>query len=140
MELLLNLIWITLAPLAVFGFLRGRARSGQLARVPCHKSLVALLCAVVLLFPVVSASDDLHPTQAVVEESSKRLKRAVSVVHELQTSPPPSMLPATLAIYLLFALVILRPWRPLASVKFAFDAVIIPSAGRAPLPPPSRWS
>ena len=95
---------------------------------------VALVCVVVLLFPVISASDDLHPTQAVVEESSKRLKRAVALVHDLQTSPPSSLLPTMLALYLLFGLVLLRPWRPLVTVKLALDGVIVPSAGRAPPP------
>ena len=134
MELLLNLIWISLAPLAVFGFLRGRSVSGQLARVPYRKALIALVCVVVLLFPVISASDDLHPTQAVVEESSKKLKRAVALVHDLQTSPPSSLLPTMLALYLLFGLVLLRPWRPLVTEKLALDGVIVPSAGRAPPP------
>jgi hypothetical protein len=137
MELLLNLVWMSLVPLAVFGFLRGRSASPHLAGVPYRKSLVALGFAMVLLFPVVSASDDLHPTQAVLEEASKRVKRAVAVLHELQPSSPPSMLPVRLAFYLMFALIIVSQWRPLACVKFALEGVDVPSAGRAP--PASRW-
>jgi hypothetical protein len=132
MELILNLIWIALAPLAFFGFWRGRCVSGQLARVPYRKSLLALICVLVLLFPVVSASDDLHPTQVILEEASKRVQLAVAALHLLSTSPPPSMLPAMLTLCLMFALAILRPWHSLASVKFALDGVIVPSAGRAP--------
>jgi hypothetical protein len=138
MELLLNLIWAWLAVLALFGFLRGRSVSGQVARVPYRKSLIAVACVLVLLFPVVSASDDLHPTQAVVEEASKRVQRAVAPLHWSQTSPPVSMLPVMLALYLIFALTILRPWRSSASLKFALDGVIVSSAGRAP--PISRWN
>src|ERR1019366_776969 len=137
MELLLNLVWMSLVPLAVFGFLRGRSASPHLAGVPYRKSRVALGFAMVLLFPVVSASDDLHPTQAVLEEASKRVKRAVAVLHELQPSLPPSMLPVRLAFYLMFALFIVSQWRPLASVKFALEGVVLRSAGRAP--PASRW-
>jgi len=137
MELLLNLIWMSLVPLAVFGFLRGRSVSAHLAGVPYRKSLVALGFAMVLLFPVVSASDDLHPNQAVVEESSKKVKQAVAVLHELQPSSPPSMLPVSLAFYLMFALIIVSQWRPFASVKFALEGVVLLSAGRAP--PASRW-
>src|ERR1035437_10584563 len=99
MELLLNLIWISLTVVALLGFLRSRRPSGHLTRIPYRKSLLALACGAVLLFPVVSASDDLHPTQAVLEEASKRVKRAVAVLHELQPSSPPSMLPARLAFY-----------------------------------------
>ena len=139
MELLLNLIWISLVPVALFGFLRGRSVSGQVARAAYRQSLIALACVVVLLFPVVSASDDLHPTQAVVEEASKRVKRAVVSLHMLTASPPPFTSPAMLSLYLMFALVILRLWRPLAPVKFALDVTIVPSTGRAP-PPHSRWS
>ena len=138
MELLLNLVWMSLVPLAVFGFLRGRSVSDHLAGVPYRKSLVALGFAMVLLFPVVSASDDLHPTKAVVEEASKRVKRAVAIVHELQPISPPSMWPVTLAFYLMFALILVSQWRPFASVKFALEGVVFVSAGRAP--PASRWS
>lgn len=132
MELLLNLIWISLAPVAFFWFLRGRRVSGQLDRVPYHKPLVALFCVLVLLFPVVSASDDLHPTQVILEEASKRVQLAVAPLHLVSPSPPASMLPAMLAVCLMCALAILRPWHSLASVKFALDGVIVTSAGRAP--------
>jgi hypothetical protein len=132
MELLLNLIWISLAPVAFLWFLPGRRVSGQLARVPYHKPLLALCCVLVLLFPVVSASDDLHPTQVILEEASKRVQLAVAPLHLLSTSPPPSMLPSMLALCLMFALAILRPWRFLASVKLVLDGVIVTFAGRAP--------
>jgi hypothetical protein len=131
MELLLNLIWMSLGLLALLGFLRGRSVSSQLARVPYHKSLLALACGVVLLFPVVSASDDLHPSQAVLEEASKRVQLAVAPLHLLRASSALFMLPL-LAFCLMCAMATLLPWRSLASVKFALDGVIVPSAGRAP--------
>jgi hypothetical protein len=138
MELLLNLIWISLAPLAFFGFLRRRGMSGQLARVPYRKSLLALVCVVVLLFPVISASDDLHPTQVILEEASRRVHLAIAAPHLLSASLPLSMLPAILALYLMFALATFLPCRSLPEVKFALDGVIIPSCGRAP--PFSRFN
>ena len=98
MELLLNLIWISLALLALVGFSRGRSVSGQLARVPYRKSLIAVGCVMVLLFPIISASDDLHPTQAVVEEASKRVQRAVAPLHGSPGSPPASTLAVVLAL------------------------------------------
>jgi hypothetical protein len=132
MELLLNLIWLTLAVGALFAFMLGRRASAWLAGVPCRKSLVALACIAVLLFPIVSASDDLHPTQAVMEEASKRVQRALVPLHLLRTSPPLPMLPALLAICLMFALVVLRPLRAIASAARALEGEIVPSAGRAP--------
>ena len=97
MELLLNLIWIVLALVALFVFLQGRRVSSQISRVPYRRSLLALACGVLLLFPVVSASDDLHPAQAVIEEASKRVQLGVAPLHLLRASLPLFMLPATLA-------------------------------------------
>jgi hypothetical protein len=82
MELFLNLCW-----LALFGpaWLLWRRRSsssgsgnrteGRAVRPPVF--ICALGCALVLLFPVISASDDLHAMRAEMEESSPG-KRSVS--------------------------------------------------------------
>jgi len=102
MELLLNLTWMSLGVSAFLGFMRSRRVSGQLAVVPYRKSLLALVCGVLLLFPVVSASDDLHPTQAVMEEASKRVQRVVAPLHLSRISPPLPMLPAMLAFCLMY--------------------------------------
>ena len=132
MELFLNLTWISLAVMAFLGFMRGRRVSGQLAVVPYRKSLLALVCGVLLLFPVVSASDDLHPTQAVMEEASKRVQRVVAPLHLSRTSPPLSRLPAMLAFCLMYALVGLHLLRAIASTARVLKGEIVPSAGRAP--------
>jgi len=69
MELLLNLAWLLLALPAYWLWRRGTE-----ARVPRRVSslqcLLALGCVLVLLFPVISASDDLHAMRAEMEESS----------------------------------------------------------------------
>jgi hypothetical protein len=76
MELLLNLVWLTLALPAIWiwrhepasvGHSRGHSRLG---------SSLILMCVLVLLFPVVSATDDLHPMRTEMEESSP-FKRTV---------------------------------------------------------------
>lgn len=131
MELLLNLIWLTLAVGTVFAFLRGRRVSAWLVGVPCRKSLVALACIAVLLFPIVSASDDLHPTQAVMEDAAKRV-RVVAPLHLLRTTPPLPMLPALLAFCLMCALVVLQLLRAIATTASVLKGAIVPSAGRAP--------
>src|SRR5271165_3774318 len=113
MELLLNLVWLTLAAGTLLAFVRGRRRSASRMQVSCRTSLMALACVVVLLFPIVSASDDLHPTQAVVEEASKRGQLAVAQLHPLRTSRPLPMLPPMLALCLMSSMVVLQPFRPL---------------------------
>jgi hypothetical protein len=69
MELLLNLAWLLLALPAYWLWrqsFRARAQGG-LGSLQC---LLALACLLVLLFPIVSATDDLHAMRAEMEESS----------------------------------------------------------------------
>jgi len=75
MELLLNLVWVLLALPAYWLW---RRSAGATVRRPSPlQCLLALGCALVLLFPVISATDDLHAMRAEMEESasSKRTVR-----------------------------------------------------------------
>jgi hypothetical protein len=69
MELLLNLAWVLLALPACWLWRRG-ARTRFSRRISSLQCLLALGCVLVLLFPVVSASDDLHAMRAEMEDSS----------------------------------------------------------------------
>ena len=135
MELLLNLIWLAVAAGALLAFAGSGRRSARMADVPYGIALVALACVLVLLFPVISASDDLHPAQAVVEDASKRVQQAIATLHPQRTNLPPSMLPAMLALCLMSAVIVLRPLHPVALTARALDGVLVPTLGRAP---PSR--
>jgi hypothetical protein len=69
MELLLNLAWVLLGLPAYWLWRRhAGARAGRI--FDSLQGLLALGCALVLLFPVVSASDDLHAMRAEMEDSS----------------------------------------------------------------------
>jgi len=68
MELLLNLAWVLLALPAYWIWRREAERRGR--RFSAWQGLLALGCLLVLLFPVVSASDDLHVMRAEMEDSS----------------------------------------------------------------------
>jgi len=72
MELLLNLAWMLLALPAYWLWRRG-AGERRMSSLQC---VVALGCGLVLLFPVISASDDLHAMRAEMEDVSIS-KRAV---------------------------------------------------------------
>lgn len=76
MELLLNLAWILLALPAYWLWRQGES-SRAARRITSLQCLLALGCVLVLLFPVISASDDLHVMRAEMEESatSKRTVR-----------------------------------------------------------------
>jgi hypothetical protein len=76
MELLLNLVWLTLALPAIWIWRHEPASVRHWAGHRRLRSSVLLMCVLVLLFPVISASDDLHPMRAEMEESSP-FKRTV---------------------------------------------------------------
>jgi hypothetical protein len=72
-ELLLNVAWVLLA-LPAYWLWRRRADVRGIGALQC---LLALGCVLVLLFPVISATDDLHAMRAEMEDSavSKRTVR-----------------------------------------------------------------
>jgi len=65
-ELLLNLAWVLLA-LPAYWLWRRKAEARRIGSLQC---LLALGCVLVLLFPVISATDDLHAMRAEMEDSS----------------------------------------------------------------------
>jgi hypothetical protein len=79
MELLLNLAWVLLA-LPAYGIWRQGAVAKRQNRFHSLQGLLALGCLLVLLFPIISATDDLHAMRAEMEEpgASKRSVRQAS--------------------------------------------------------------
>ena len=70
MELLLNLFWVLLA---VPAFCVWRiAKSSPGTKKQSHHSWLTLACILILLFPVVSATDDLQAMRPEMEESSSQ--------------------------------------------------------------------
>jgi cytochrome bd-type quinol oxidase subunit 2 len=132
MELLLNLIWLAVAATALVVFTRSRQRSARMAHVPYVQALIALACLVILLFPVISASDDLHPAQAVVEDASKKLQLAIAPLRLQRASASSSMLPAMVLFCLMFALVILQLFQAEELTVRVANGAAVPSPGRAP--------
>jgi hypothetical protein len=74
MELLLNILWLALAVPAIWVWRRRPAHAGT-AWFASWRPVLLLGCVLVLLFPVISATDDLHAMRPEMEESSasKRL-------------------------------------------------------------------
>lgn len=85
MELLLNLFWLLLVVPTCYCWARRRYHTKAL-------SLVTFACLLALLFPVISASDDLHVMRQEMEEHSRRtLKQAVVTedsAHDRFSAPP----------------------------------------------------
>lgn len=132
MELLLNLIWITLAMGSLCAFVSRRRSSTSTPQVPYLKALLALACGLVLLFPIVSASDDLHPVQAVMEDASKRVQQAFGPVSLARSGSQIAILPVLLAVHLVFSLVASWGCNPRTLSVRVLDRADIPADGRAP--------
>lgn len=98
MELLLNLAWVLLALPAYWLWLRNaEAQRGR--RLTPLQCLLALACVLVLLFPVISASDDLHAMRAEMEDSATKravrqaaAERSFASAHRWQG--PPAIVPS----------------------------------------------
>jgi choline-glycine betaine transporter len=77
MEMLLNLAWLLLVLPAYWLWQRSRS-AGKAEKFRSLQIAMALACTLVILFPVVSATDDLHVMRAEIEESpcNKRSVRA----------------------------------------------------------------
>lgn len=98
MELLLNLCWLAL--LLPAGLL-WRRRTASRGHATGFQHLCVLGCALVLLFPVISATDDLHPMRPEMEESKRTFRHAGhcacslhSLAHSWQPALPGSVPPA----------------------------------------------
>ena len=132
LELVFNSLWIMLALAAIHGWRQQPA--DHRIRVGHVPTFVALLCALLLLFPSVSISDDLHPADQAMEDCTKRtLKGAPSVTHKV-----------AVADHALAANVIGQLCQPRFSVvdrllltahHLATDAVLPAILGRAPPAP-----
>jgi hypothetical protein len=101
MELSCNLLWLLIA-LASFAWWRRVVgiRRGARSRVRKALPLVALVCALAILFPTISVTDNLHPKLFVAEDgaSSRRaFAAAIGSSHALLCRAghvaPPALLP-----------------------------------------------
>jgi len=128
MELLLNLAWLLLA-IPAYWLWRGRVASRKFSSLQC---LFALGCMLVVLFPVVSATDDLRVMRAEMEESpiNKRTLRQAS--HE-KSSPSKWQGQPALASAVTSFLPSVEYWQRLSSPRFVLPiAPVVQRIGRAP--------
>ncbi len=103
MELLLNLIWVLLA-VPAFWLWRREAlpahRSRYLSPVRC---VLALGFVLLLLFPVISATDDLRAMQPETEECPSGRRACRSAENEKDHAPHLGTAPALVGLFAAFA-------------------------------------
>ena len=133
MELLLNLLWLFLVMPAFWLWRYSRTAPERRAASPL-RCLLALACLLVILFPVISATDDLHAMRAEMEESPAS-KRSVGHSSGDKSSPSHSLLQPALivAVKVSFAPELAWYQAPPALTSIAGSPVIV----RAPRAPPS---
>jgi hypothetical protein len=131
MELLLNVAWLLLALPAFWLWYGARSvRRGRKFSVP--QCLLALGCMLVILFPVISATDDLHAMRSEIEESPSS-KRAIRQASHDKTSVWKCHTQPALAATASSLIVSDQVWQPLpTSGSFAPAAPVIRHSGRAP--------
>jgi hypothetical protein len=128
MELFLNLCWLSLLVPACLLW-RQRISSIGLARPLVFAC--ALGCALILLFPVISATDDLHAMRPEMEESERGFRHAGSCAGAacmLAYSSQPVLLSSTFAIVAFEQIDTVLPFPSQTLRTFATPA----SVGRAP--------
>jgi len=94
MENLLNFCWLLLALAALLAW---HFQATHVRRPNQHLQFVALLCVLALMFPVISATDDLHPAPQAIEDSSKRTQKVGIAVKWAATHLNDRIAPALLA-------------------------------------------
>jgi len=133
MELLLNLAWLLLA-LPAYWLWRNSSTSRAEHRFSPLQCLLALGCVLVLLFPVISATDDLIAMRTEMEESpiSKRSVRHASSDKSSVWNPRSQTAPVLVGALSAFALAPAKGDLPLTPTLSVTAAPSILPAGRAP--------
>jgi len=142
MELALNLVWLglALAGFALLGSNLARAKERSARQPNNREKIMAMSCALIILFFVVSMTDDLHDQEVAVEES-KLLRVASAAGSPSLTSAHSVVTPAFLMLFaftrssLAFSLPSAR--RPLEFLEVSSPAAISRGSlsGRAPPSP-----
>lgn len=86
MELTLNLVWVCVAMVGILALMAMLTRSSASGRrISCWREIVAMGAALVILFFVISMTDDLHGQEILIEE-----KRISKVLAGTKTAAPSS--------------------------------------------------
>jgi hypothetical protein len=88
MEFLLNILWLMLSLPAIWLWLQDPACVQSSRRLGNMRPILLLGCVLVLLFPVVSATDDMHVMRPELEESSSSKRQVEASGGETSHSSP----------------------------------------------------
>lgn len=103
MELLLNLAWLLLA-VPAYRLWRGSRTPSARGKLTALQALLALGCVLVVLFPIISATDDLCAMRTEMEESSSSRRSARQACNDkasasnVRLQGPPALLETPIII------------------------------------------
>jgi hypothetical protein len=136
MENLLNLIWLIVASVAIYVWRFRWLKSRQNPRARVLVEAVAIGCVLVLLLPVISLTDDLHPEIVIVDAASGKRNAcllAAGASHTPHAAPAPgahamfAVLPSPFAHLKMNGEGILLP-----AIDIHFFSVFGSASGRSP--------
>jgi threonine/homoserine/homoserine lactone efflux protein len=140
MELTLNLVWVCVAVAAILAQIVTLSASGASLRRPRSyvRKMIAMGCALVILFFVISMTDDLHNQQVLVEERKSSRNAAVTA-----TATNPGSLRPVPTHFLLFFSPLTPSTAAAAARRRVENTEFLPTSdvadenlcGRAPPPP-----
>ena len=137
METFLNLLWLAITVAAVCLW---RFRWSVPRRAFCHSLTLqagAMICALALLFPVISLTDDLHPEIAVVDSVSGKRNTCLALMARPHGHGPSKghvtfLLAALVPIGIACVSVSFSPLRTDAEFPWPADLFATRSLGRSP--------
>ena len=134
LETTLNLIWAALA-VAAFVLVLPRAAAGGRKLFP---AAVALACLVLLLFPIISVTDDMISDRAIAEEWNNASRRMTSMV--MHSHDLPQVRDLAVVLSLILQLSIITSLRVIGFIEAAATpAHLLPlTASTDPRSPPRR--
>ena len=132
MELLLNLSWLLLAMPALWLWRESvRAPGGR--RFSALQRVFCLACALLVLFPVVSATDDLRAMRTEMEESPTGKRSAGHCSNERGSTPKSQAQPPVVVASLSSHIAFEHGWlSAVSSLAFIAESHLPIRAGRAP--------
>ena len=131
MELLLNLAWLLLA-LPAYWLWRDSRNVRNRRRFASAQCFLALGCMLVVLFPVISATDDLRAMRAEMEESPSS-KHSIRQASSDKPSASKWQSPPYLSVNLSFTFAIQADWRHAEVLhELTPAAPIVVRSGRSP--------
>ncbi len=132
MELALNLVWLVVCAFAL-GWWLHQSRVRQIDRHAIIKGLLVLACILVIVFPVISASDDLCAMAAPMEDSFSLVRRV-----KVPFDGSPRILAIILPLWTLLAVALgsvslaCIGWTERLRLRRASVLLISPRIGRSP--------